>query len=295
MIKIRQITEEDFSIVTKVLKELPFRIPKHAVSTLGIFNPQQFLVAELIETGEVVGCIAANNVSESLAYVALYAVSKLLRAKGIGKQLWAEMLKGTGDRTLCLVPTETMDPVYRNDMGFTKEALWYAVHFGVPKIDLTQSVQNITIKPLTEEILPQLSEYDYEITKFEKINYLKQLMKQQDTVNLVAINKVTNQLKGFVSLATMLTDEMPAIFYPIYADTIDIAEVLIKEAFEKHGIAKESGVAIIRFNFNREAETICKKIDLPELQKLPLLATSTIEEIDFSKIFSVGSLAAFHY
>lgn len=295
MIKIRQISEDDFLKVTRVLNELPFRIPKYTVSTLGRSNPEQFFVAET-ETGDVVGCVNANNVSDKLAYVGLFAVSQSHKGQGIDKLLWTEMLKSTGDRTLYHVPTEMTDPVFRNDLGFTNERFLYAAHYGTPKVEnLKQNVNNITIKPLTEEMLPQLSEYDYSITKLRRREYLKQLLFEPETLNLVAVEEGSNQIKGFASLAAMLTDEMPVIFYPLYADTTDIAEVLIQEAFEKHELTKERRIAIVRINSNKEAKKICEKLNLPEQEILPLLATSTMEEVDLNRIISVGSLAAFFY
>lgn len=297
-ITIRQCTFEDCESVEKIVSDVGWRMPKHTISTMFKVNPSQFLVAEIMDENvkKVIGCITTTRVSTQVSYryVSLYAVNEEYRKQGVGKLLWSKMIEEDRDAKLCLLSVPEMIPVYQK-IGFTENILKYVYYKGLVNLaNLTVDVEEITIKPYSEDLFHNLNLYDTSVLQFNRENYLKQWVNEEETLILIAVNG-SEQVVGNIALSPPLAGFSGALCQAFYADTPDIAETLFYYSVSKHRIAKENGILVRALKCNGDAKNLFEKVGLEIEKEAPLLATGHIAVADCQKIYGISSHAFYNF
>lgn len=280
-------------------------------------DPQGFIVAVQRDSGLVLGMCAACLASPHTLYVGLYAVRKTYQSFGIGKAMWKEVMSHVGERNAGLYSVPRLISVYRDKAGFKVQDGYSMVIFmgNCPANNFLKSTSGTT-DALLEEVdgrnassvlLQQIIKYDAQVNHFERSQLIPLLVREEDTISVVALSEDKQQVLGFgIMRVDCVFHLMPG---PVYADSPELAVNILTRLFSlsrerdlvgqamnkphcravQDGPEKEIEVLFMTTDANEEAVSVAQKLGFRLESTDPRLFTRFAPRADFHKIFCISS------
>jgi hypothetical protein len=197
-----------------------------------------FFIGEL--DGERVSCLSIVKYGEDYAFVGYYIVSKPHRGKGYGLRTWKYAFEASALSEQCNVGLDSlvnMETTYAKD-GF--ERVWVIRRYAAVVSNVAEALSDVRL-PIGLKIVPgpevdvnKLAEYDKSI--FDA--YRQMLVASWITisaVSFVALNEKT-EIVGYIILRrTIKFEESGYRLSPLFADSLVIAQSLLKKSIEAIG------------------------------------------------------------
>ncbi|KAH3842370.1 uncharacterized protein LOC127877013 isoform X1 [Dreissena polymorpha] len=199
-------------------------------------DPNNLLVA-VDSVGEILGFGGVYHHDADTVYVAHFIVREDLRKKGIGKQIWQAMMTRCGERNIALDGAKAMVEFYRNQ-GFvysTTRVILYL--FVIPETIEVQIPSDIDMRPLEEDMWPELLEYDKQVyVNFDRARVLRAWYSLDDITVMVAYQG--ERIVGYGGIHRK-TDTMFGV-RNVLADDEHVAELITRILLQ--GVPKDSTV-----------------------------------------------------
>lgn len=237
-------------------------------------------------SGELLGVCSGVILDEDLAFFGLYAVREKCRGMGIGSKLWKECLTHIGDRNAAVNAVPGKLEVYRDRGGFpVEETEWscliYETAEPVDFTPLTSDVAGIKVVKITDKEMPKVLEYDFTVVGFKREKAISLTVNEKDSVAVAALDTAEEKLKGYGVLK--MSVQGSGLVGPLYADSQDIAEVLLRNMMES--LPEARGMSLMSTDVNPNADSIAKKLKIPEFERCPRCYRKSKISADLSKIY----------
>lgn len=250
------------------------------------------LFIEIFKTGKLLGTCSGINHNSNFSFIGLFAVLPQYQGLGIGSALWKKVLEHIGpERNISLFASNEMTEFYRRSgFGIASERRCQLYKGKVNCDQIIKEIKGITICRINEHNLSAVAKYDQEICdEFDRSVVVGECSKSLEAISLAAIEDETDRVVGYCVLSA--TNLNTGIAEPLYADSQQIAELLIGKCCDSLPITKTNGLEYQCWNDNDKAIAIAKKMGLTFLTELPILFTKQVVEGRCDKIFSVNDMA----
>ena len=238
---IRQASAKDLDFVTRraVMEGQP--IGPYDNPSAFAFNPQGFLIGEI--NGKPVGCINSITYPNHSSFVGRVLVDEQHRCKGYGQKLLTTSFESLDKNYTIGGDTLPAFKPLLQSLGF--ETFWNTYNIAMLSLDrvarILSNVQNpsgIVIQPIHKVNSLKLFEYDSMVFGTSRQTLIKELMTApgHGSIGWVAVNQATdNIIVGYSILRPDIRrggTEIGLSMAPLFADTVDIAILLLKTAAE---------------------------------------------------------------
>lgn len=205
-------------------------------------------------TGEIIGTCSVSNVSPDTSMVGFYTVDARLHGQGIGRKIWDETMSSVDRNTtnLFLNGVPKMWAKYKDVEGFDKleEAKLFVYdipreNFDAGKLKDLDSLGETTLEIIeggsSEQLLEQVFTYDESIVGFSRRECWSIYLRGKNSPLTLAIFK-GEQIVGFGCGRRDIDDNL--IVGPLYADSIDLFEVILRNIVERIELKPEQRVRV---------------------------------------------------
>lgn len=222
-ITIRNIRETDIPVLLEMTSAEGWKYSEVDCRAGLVVDSNGITVAE-DTLGCPIGFIGHCNMV-GMVLITVFITREDKRGRGIGRCLWKEMLKKSSGKVIVLDGVMDMVPWYKSQ-GFVFEEFRREIYSGtVTRTAEIKSVDepNCTIQTLSDELWPQLLEYDRQIYKIRRDQVLQAWFDSKWSVTLVAMN--AGQLVGYTNFHRKCDSKYN--IRALCADSLDIVEKLL--------------------------------------------------------------------
>ena len=234
----RSANKEDLEIVTRlgILEDWHFH-PKDLECAYA-FDPSGFFVGEL--NGEVISHINAVKYPGHSAYIGTFIVQKEQRRKGYGKLTWDAAWRSLDHS--CTIALDGAPHMIDNYKALGFQSVW---NTSAAIIDLDKTINalsnisipsSVVVKPIRAIDFETLFKYDTEVFGAPRRKLLQSYITLPDSLGWAAVSEKGDVI-GY-NIVKQVSSEAGTknglVMAPLYADSDDIARMLVKVAAETY-------------------------------------------------------------
>lgn len=257
-------------------------------------------------TGEIIGTCSVTKVSPDTSMMGFYAVDARLHGKGIGRKIWDKTMSSIDRNTtnLFLNGVPKMWEKYKNVEGFDKleeaKLLVYDIlrkNLDIGKLKDLDSLGESTLEVIeegsSEELLEKVYSYDESVVGFSRSECWSVYLKGEDSPLTLAIFH-DEQVVGFGCGRRDIDGNL--IVGPLYANSIEIFEVVLKNIVERIELKLEQRVRIQFLSTNSSEIELLTEIGFEKVLWGVRQYTKFIHKpAEASKIYCIQSPGFFLY
>uniref|UniRef100_A0A914CCB3 N-acetyltransferase domain-containing protein n=1 Tax=Acrobeloides nanus TaxID=290746 RepID=A0A914CCB3_9BILA len=261
----------------------------HEAKTWIQVDPEGLLVAEDLETGCIIGIISGNNYDEHNCFISIFAVKEEHRLNGIGSALWNALMQHCGNRNLGLNPRPAMIPSYTKRGLTLKSPYDQKIYVGHPQLGQPSAtlIEEVIVEKINKENIKEIDKYDKSVCGIERFKYNWLNANEPETKAFVALSKATNKVLGY---CIFKKGNLCRTFSPIYADSDEIAELLIS----KCEIPEDEKVMMATLGLSPNLEFM-EKLQMKLYLTQSTLFSNAIRITNLERVYSLSSVNFFPF
>lgn len=230
-----------------------------------------------------------------MAFLGLYAVRRKYRKRGIGVRIWKMAIEHVGNRNAGLNSVPEHLRTYRDLAGFRVVSKWQTIVCESTNVDtssLTQSISDVEVETADDDSLPDLIQYDRGVHGFYRSKIVSLTLKEKNCLNLIAYHQNSESDGRYVCGYGCIKENIQgtAMVGPLYADNVEVAEVLMVKLVSSFEMARENGLTMAIIDCNVDALLLADKLGLQMKTKVPRCYVREEVDVVFEKVFGHHAL-----
>ncbi|XP_067137432.1 uncharacterized protein [Centruroides vittatus] len=285
---VRKMEEKDIPQVVDIWKETGLAEGVHCVDSWFGFDPDGFYVAANDE-GFVYGVCSAVNLNQNLSFLGLYAVRNEFQKKGIGLKIWKVAMQHVGERNAGLNSVPEHLHTYRDLAGFSIVTKWQSIVYESNNIcpdNLLKSLKSVEVKTIDESILDDVIDYDCKVHGFDRSKIVR--LSTNETGSVAVAAKTERGVCGYGSITKNI--QGTSLVGPLYADSREVAEILLWHLIQKFPTTLEDGLTIMAIDCNPHAVEVANTLGLKKMMEVPRCYRKNEVAANFNKIYGQHAL-----
>ncbi|EDO41907.1 predicted protein [Nematostella vectensis] len=278
MLQVRSVRPDESGLLSYILRLIDgekWRVCSNTCECLLLIDPTSVFVGEL--NGKPIGSVVFLKYGESYCFVSTFIIDPEYRGNGYGKQLFNTAMKAASPPpSMALCSVDAMVPNYKR-LGF--EPLWRLNGYDVEvKVALLQTLKReFTTSSYHAETVDEskndvIINYDTKVFGHERKDFLKYFIRSCNGLARMASDS-GGSIVGYLATREAYNKEYGYVVGPLYADSIDVAAVLLISIVE----------AILDSGSQEVAPRICMLSPVggnPEAKRLIDLMGGELQESD---------------
>jgi len=286
--KIRLIkTEEEFeSIIINALVKEGWRPGLKDAECFMACDPTAGFVGEL--NGKPIGCVTMAKYGDRFAFAGCYIVSKECRGKGYGRKIRkAIFARVKPPRSIGIISGLPQAEEMNKREGFHSQFYGALFLFNIPTtiayFSETSIRSPVKIKGVEEVNLQALFMYDTTVFGFERHAFLSKWLRMTGSHARVAIDSEGSIVGYTVARPTFIKESYK--IGPLFADSEEIAEKLLKAVFEELLRQEEPAPVVCIDAPTEKATKLCERLQGKRSFELVYMVMDDLPDACFDKWF----------
>ena len=236
-------------------------------------DPKGFLLGVL--DGEPVASISSVAYDDSFGFLGFYIVKPEYRDKGYGMQIWNEGIKH--------LPTQNigLDGVLDQQENYKKSGFKLAYrNIRYEGVGTKDDISNQNIIPLSEVTFDQLLEYDKQIFPTSRAVFLKEWIKQPESLAIAYVKD--KNLLGYGMVRKCKTGFKIG---PLFVDDENVADTLFQRMRSFAGVGAQ--IFLDTPEINKSATVLAERYGMKSMFETARMYTKEEPKIQMGKVFGV--------
>ncbi|EDO33605.1 predicted protein [Nematostella vectensis] len=275
------------SHVIRLIDREKWRMSSNTCELILLIDPTAIYVGEL--NGKPIGFVVFMNYNDAYGFVSVFIIDAEYRGHGYGNQLFDAAISAISHpQNMALCSVDSMVLKYKKH-GF--EPLWLLHDYGI-EIEIALQALNrgfASIPQYHAQMVDQLYDdslinYDAEVFGHERKEFLRYFIRSCNGLARMASDTEGN-IVGYLATTEAINEKHGYIVGPLYADSIDVAAVMLISLFEailsKHGNERQvraPNICVIIPQVNPEAKRLIDMMRGKLLDTYSFSATNGKEE-----------------
>ena len=295
--KVRFISEKENDLKTYVVNSMAKEKWRPGLEDINSFfacDPRGLFIGEL--NGRPIGFLTLLKYDQSYCRFSTYIIEKDFRGKGYGMSLYKSALES-------VLPSHNISAYAFDDMlQRYVEKSGFQAHWSTPRydVDLIAAAKSLSQLPLSDVYRVQtvdqidkqaLFNYDASVFGYQRHKFLQTFLRGEGRHSRVAINE-EGDIVGYTSARVAFIKEEGYRLGPLYADSLEIAQVLLKALFEemleKGMSSSHSVMAEVPTGKNAEAKKLIESLDGKVMCNMTFITTQGIPKGRFENCFAIA-------
>lgn len=271
--KIRPATREELDIAIEWAAKEGWNPGLHDGDSFYATDPNGFLLGFL--DGEPIASISSVAYDSSFGFLGFYIVKPEYRDKGYGIQIWNEAIKH--------LPTQniSLDGVLAQQENYTKWGFKLAYrNIRYEGVGTNDKIDDPNILPISQVPFEQLLKYDKLVFPTERAVFLKEWLKQQESLAIAYMED--KKLLGYGMVRKCRTGFKVG---PLFADNENIADALFQRM--RSFIGAGAQIFLDTPEVNKQAVALAEKYGMKPMFETVRMYTKDEPKVSLQKIFGV--------
>lgn len=271
--KIRPATREELDIAIEWAAKEGWNPGLHDGDSFYATDPNGFLLGFL--EGEPIASISSVAYDGTFGFLGFYIVKPEYRDKGYGIQIWNEAIKH--------LPTQniSLDGVLAQQENYKKSGFKLAYrNIRYEGVGTNDKVDDPNILPISQVPFEQLLEYDKLVFPTERAVFLKEWVKQPESLAIAYMED--KKLLGYGMVRKCRTGFKVG---PLFADNENIADILFQRM--RSFIGAGAQIFLDTPEVNKQAVALAEKYGMKPMFETARMYTKDEPKVQLQKIFGV--------